>query len=230
MAASDELARLLVKAGAVPYRRVGKIRVAHDPRTPADTLKAVFRAVEVMARDAALVDRWGEPPGNKVTEWRKQGLVPADVCDDPCPRDVDPKTCPAAWLVARCQRYHFRCVPAPGGLAFEGTDGWELKSVVPLLPAWFTNACRTRRQELVEHLESLKGTDECHKSLIDSDLQPAKLPVEVCGVCGRDVAEGDKPRLADAAFCPMGGSRAVTDGNGVKHPATKRCPYKVATE
>ena len=62
--------------------------------------------------------------------------------------------------------------------------------------------------------------------------EPAPEPepeadVEVCRVCGREVADEDKPRLADPLFCERGGGgKACVDGNGVAHPEALRCPYK----
>ena len=68
-------------------------------------------------------------------------------------------------------------------------------------------------------------------SVPDRRPEPAPEPdpgadVEACRVCGREVADEDKPRLADPLFCDRGGGRAVVDGNGVAHPETQRCPYK----
>ena len=66
----------------------------------------------------------------------------------------------------------------------------------------------------------------------NSNPEPAPEPepeadVEVCRVCGREVADEDKPRLADPLFCERGGGgKACVDGNGVAHPEALRCPYK----
>lgn len=147
MAATDELKRLLDKAGVVPYRRVGKVRVAHDPGTPASTLAAAVAAVKNFS---ASLDGYDEPTPERMAEWQRGGFVPLDVCDEPPPRGVDPRTVDPAWLVDRCERYHFRPVPtATGSLSFEYLDGWTSGAVVPLLPTWFTAACRDRRPELV---------------------------------------------------------------------------------
>lgn len=50
---------------------------------------------------------------------------------------------------------------------------------------------------------------------------------ESCRVCGKDVSDPEtRERMADPLFCDQGGCNAVTDGNGVKHPEMKRCPFK----
>lgn len=147
MAAREELNRLLKKAGVTPYRRVGKVRVAYDARCPRPTFAAAVEAVKAFA--PALVDEWGEPPGSLVSDWRTAGLTPADVCDDPCPRGIDPRTCDPAWLLARCERYHFRLAPAPDGMTGVPLDGWTMDAIRQSLPAWFVDACRARRAELV---------------------------------------------------------------------------------
>lgn len=61
----------------------------------------------------------------------------------------------------------------------------------------------------------------------EPEPEPEPEPAaEECRVCGREVAEGDRPRLADPLFCDRGGGRACVDGNGTVHPEALRCPYK----
>ena len=51
--------------------------------------------------------------------------------------------------------------------------------------------------------------------------------LSTCCVCGRDTSDDDdRERMDDPAHCDRGGSQAVTDGNGVYHPETQRCPFK----
>lgn len=64
--------------------------------------------------------------------------------------------------------------------------------------------------------------------------RPRPLPVakpepkiDPCSVCKREFPDEEtRERMADAAHCSQGGSRAVTDGNGVYHPEEPRCPFK----
>lgn len=151
MSAKAEFARLLKRAGVTPYRRVGKVRVAHDPRTPADTMAAAVAAVKRFA--ATLVDEWGEPTAATADYWKREGFKPLDVCDDPQPADVDPLACPVEWLVGRAARYHFRLTcPAPGRLLGVGIHGWDMADVRPLLPGWYAAASRARVAEIVAHV------------------------------------------------------------------------------
>ncbi|MFO0796343.1 MAG: hypothetical protein U0804_02635 [Gemmataceae bacterium] len=155
MSAKAEVARLLKQAGVTPYRRVGKVRVAHDPRTPAATLEAAVGAVKRFA--PAMVDGWGEPTAAQEDYWRREGFRPLDVCDDPPAPDVDPMTCPVEWLVGRAARYHFRFTcPQPGQLLGVGLDGWDMDDVRPLLPRWYAAAARARRSDLIAHFASAR--------------------------------------------------------------------------
>lgn len=153
MSAHTELKKLLKQADAIPFRRVGKVRAAHNPKSAPELLKAVFAAVQQFA--PALVDEWGEPNGNCVGKWREEGLSIAFVCDDPIPRDVNPVACPISWLVERCPRYHFRLAPAePDSMRFEALDDWDIGKITPLLPGWFVSACKERRAEIVAHVQA----------------------------------------------------------------------------
>lgn len=50
---------------------------------------------------------------------------------------------------------------------------------------------------------------------------------ETCRECGKDVSDPEtRERMADPLFCDRGGCKAVTDGNGVKWPEQRRCPFK----
>lgn len=61
----------------------------------------------------------------------------------------------------------------------------------------------------------------------EPDPQPVALPTEECRVCGRSVDAEDREVLRGVnPLCTRGGSTAVTDGNGVFHPASERCPFK----
>lgn len=151
MSARHEFDRLLRRAGVTPFRRVGKVRVAHDPGTPGDTLKAAIEAVKRFA--PAHAETWPDATAEQLAEWKRQGLVVLSVCDEPCPRGLDPEACPVEILIDRCERYHFRLsVDRSGGLAFSALPGWTMAAVTPLLPAWFVEACRARRPEIVEAL------------------------------------------------------------------------------
>lgn len=257
MSANNELRRLLDKAEVHPYRRVGRVRVAHNPLTPKETLDAALAAVRKFA--PVLVDAWGEPDGNQVHRWREQGMTVAEVCDDPLPRDVDPGACPIAWLVERAARYHFRIVGAPpADIRFEGADGWSLKSVVPLLPQWYTDACKARRAEIVAHLIAQTASrdagrePECSPEPSTADLEDestatnsptrtlAAMPIVVttmsattitCRVCGADATDPEtRARLADPAHCSRGGATEQRSKVGTVVPAEARCPYKPKPE
>lgn len=149
MTATRELDRLLQKAGTVAYRKIGRVRLAHDPRLPGPTLAAAVAAVRAFA--PAHPDRWPEYTPADAPAWLARGITAArDVCDDPCPGGIDPALCPAEWLVARCARYHFRLTPAgPGKVIGVGLDGWDMAEVRKHLPGWFAAACRERLAELV---------------------------------------------------------------------------------
>jgi hypothetical protein len=157
MAVQDELKRLLARASVTPYRRIGKIRIVHDPRTPADTLAACVEAVRAFA--ATLADTWAEPSGKQAAQWHSAGLRPLYICDDPCPRGIDPMACNVAWLIARCERYHFRLTsPEPGKLLGVAHDGWRMGAIKPLLPVWFADAGRERMSELADALARQEAT------------------------------------------------------------------------
>lgn len=215
MSATGELKRLLAAARVTPYRRVGKVRAIYDPATPGETLAAALAAVRAFA--PAMVDEWGEPSGNWVSEQRRAGAAVAEVCDDPVPAGIDPAACPVAWLAERSARYHFRVVAdGAGGIAFSPEGDWNMRAVVPLLPAWYVAACRERRPEIVAHV------------LATAQASPAAHEPQTCRVCGRDVSDPeDRERLDDPLFCSAGGGREVRDRQGaVLYPAGERCPFK----
>lgn len=195
MAARDEFQRLANRAGIRPYRRGGKVRMAYDPRTPDETVRAAIAAVLKFA--PGLVDVWGEPTGEQMAEWRAAGLVPADVCDDPQPGDADPATVPVAWLVNRAARYHFAIDPAGDGIAFRALDGWQMKDVIAALPAWYAAVCKSRRGEIVEHVHANTPREPADP---EGDIRPV-----MCSVCGRHATDPEtRQRLADPLFCDVG--------------------------
>lgn len=75
------------------------------------------------------------------------------------------------------------------------------------------------RPDAVIHPDLLAGLRERRAEIL--------AYLAACAVCARDVSDPeDRARLVDPLFCDRGGSMAVTDGLGVSHPATYRCPYK----
>lgn len=215
MSGQNELLRLLGKAEVRPFRRVGKLRAEYRRGTPNETLQAAFAALKQFAG----ADVWPDLPELPEPERAALGVMVADVCDDPAPKDVDPATCPVTWLVERAARYHLRIIAVPpDGIGFDGADGWRLRDVTPLLPAWYTAVCRDRRAEIVAHVNAAHAR------------QTAPDPEEEsCRLCGADVSDPElRARLADPAFCDRGGAKAVTNkltGEPI-HAAEPRCPYK----
>ncbi len=188
---NKQAAALLTRAGVTAFRRVGKVRMIYDPQTPTETIAAALEVVRRVTRHVP--DSWDEVPGYDVADAKARGLFVADVCDDPCPPDVKPDECPVEWLVERCARYHFRVAAAPPeGIAFEGTDGWTVKDVVPLLPGWFAEACKTRRAEIVAHVNTARDP-----SPAPAAPEPVSDPEEEpCAVCGRITDAEDRDVLA----------------------------------
>lgn len=157
MGIRDEFDRLMRRAGVTPFRRVGKVRVSYDPRTPGDTIRAALDAVRKFA--PSLAEGWPEMTGSVAGEWKAQGLTTVDVCDEPCPRGMDVAACPVEILIDRCERYHFRLsVTDSGTLTFTPVGGWSMSAITPMLPAWFVDACRSRRQEIVASLTAVAGS------------------------------------------------------------------------
>ncbi|QEL19501.1 hypothetical protein [Limnoglobus roseus] len=147
MSATSEFERLRRQAGVIPYRRVGKVRMAYSPQTPAATVDAAAKAVKTFA--VRLVDQWGEPGSDVMRDWQRHGLTFRDVCDDPCPPDVDPQTVAAAWLVERCGRWHFTLhLTADGKVRGEAHSGWDMEQIRTLTPAWFVTAFRMRTADV----------------------------------------------------------------------------------
>lgn len=220
MAARDEFQRLAKRAGVHPYRRGGKVRMAYDPRTPNETVRAALEAVLKFA--PGLVDVWGEPSAEQMAEWRAGGLVPADVCDDPQPSDVDPATVPVSWLVSRASRYHFAIDAAGDGIAFRALDGWQMKDVTAALPAWYAALCKARRGEIVEYVAASAREAQAP----EEDIRPV-----TCSTCGKDATDPEtRARLADPVFCPNSGKSypETVDAYGTVHEASRACPYKTA--
>ena len=81
------------------------------------------------------------------------------------------------------------------------------------------------RQFKPELLVRFKKVEIVHA---EPDLPPEPVAAtEECRVCGRSVdAEGREVLRGVNPLCTQGGSQAATDGNGVYHPATERCPWK----
>lgn len=60
-----------------------------------------------------------------------------------------------------------------------------------------------------------------------ADVPTAEPECVFCPVCGDDVTDPEYRALkASPVHCNRGGSRGVTDANGVFHPPSERCPYK----
>lgn len=170
MAARDEFQRLAKRAGVHPYRRGGKVRMAYDPRTPNETVRAALEAVHKFA--FGLVDVWGEPSTEQMAQWRAGGLVPADVCDDPLPNGIDPAVVPVGWLVERAARYHFAIDAVGDGIAFRALDGWSMKDVTAALPAWYAVACKDRRAEIVAHVIACRESQPVEEDTPGSSAGP----------------------------------------------------------
>lgn len=198
---STELDRLLKAAGVTPFRRVGRIRIAFDPRTAGRTIDAACKTVKAHA--LRYVDIWGEPAGSLVSYWRTEGLDVKDVCDDPHPLDVKPLACPVAWLVDRCPRYHFRLtVPEPGKLLGVGLPDaekgniWDMATIRQLLPGWFVEASRQRVAEIADHVAAEQGGPD-HVTPWDQDR--ANRMMEACDETVRRLKiRGDHPALSVA--------------------------------
>lgn len=151
MATIDEFRRLLKKAGVVPYRRVGKIRIVHDRDLPVPTRTAAIEAVKTFA--PALVNEWPEPTPEAMDEWDRHGMVVADVCDDPMPMGLDPRICEPDWVYRWIERYHFRLTrPAPDRLLGVAMDGWDMGKIRKLLPQWLIDLSQNRHQDLIHGL------------------------------------------------------------------------------
>lgn len=70
-------------------------------------------------------------------------------------------------------------------------------------------------------------------ALVTGGVTPAPVKEEepaaadTCRVCARRVDAEDRDVLRHPnPLCTQGGSREAVDGNGVRHPATARCPWK----
>lgn len=152
MANVDEFWRLIRKAGVIPYRRVGRIRIVFDPALPAKTRAASIEAVRVFA--PALAHEWEEPTQADTSKWDRLRLLSADVCDDPVPPGIDLLTCTTDWILQWSeQRYHFRLTrPANDQLLGVAMDGWDMDKIRPLLPRWYVDLIKIRRQSLTEYL------------------------------------------------------------------------------
>lgn len=148
MSATAELDRLLKKAGVIAYRKIGKVRLAHDPRLPAQTLACAVDAVRAFG--LAHPDHWPTYRPEDGPKWLKLGVTAVrEVHDDPCPPDIDPLTCDARWIVGRCARYSFRMTsPGPGKVVGVGIDGWDMAEVRKFVPDWFRVASGKRIAEL----------------------------------------------------------------------------------
>ncbi len=232
MVAANELKRLLEKAGVSAHRRIGRVRALYDPAAPKETIHAALAAVRTFA--PALVDEWGEPTGQWVSDQRcvhKLSIV--EVCDDPCPRDVDPNTCAVAWLVARSERYHFRfVVAADGTLAMDGLsndngDKWDVVVLKKYLPAWYVAACRARTAEILDHLATLAPAPVPEVAVAEEPESEPPPESEPCAVCGKELDAEDREVIAtNHLLCDRGGSKGYRDIDGFSHEPTPRCPYK----
>ena len=156
----------MAKAGVVPYRVGGRVRVAAKPDLPKDAVEKMRELVKVMAKHVS--ESLSEPDGVMKENWRKAQLRPLDICDEVCPEGVNLTQCPVEWLVERCARYHFDLSLTetnPPALKFVPHEGWELldkthssglviAGVKSIIPGWFADACRRRKGEIVEYLKN----------------------------------------------------------------------------
>lgn len=203
MSARSELNSLLSKAEVFPYRRVGKVRVAHNRATPPETLAAATEAVSRFA--PSLVDVWGEPEGSVINTWRDAGYAVLEVCDDPCPVGVDPQRCGVAWLIDRAARYHFAFVVTPAGelsmsgLPDEKGNAWDVKVVKQWLPGWYVSACKERRPEIVAHVSAREVETPTQPEPSSDDSEG-----ERCATCSATVYHTgpEVQRMCHMVTCP----------------------------
>lgn len=154
---------LMRRAKAIPYRVGGRVRVAYTEGTPDLVVQRLKEAVAEFADRIA--EDLPEPDGETKQRWRKAGLRQLDVCDEPCPDGVNLTECDVGWLVERCRRYHFALrLSEQGTLAFTPDAGWKMEDEVTphgvrsgikgVMPAWFAEACKRRRPEIIARLQS----------------------------------------------------------------------------
>jgi hypothetical protein len=141
------------------------LEVAYQPGTNDVQLGAIKEAVCEFA--AKLTDVVSEPDEQKESQWRSTGVKHKTLCDEPCPDGVLLTECPVGWLLERANRYHVRLVltrddppkleyvPHHGRHKYDcyGVKGM-VRGVVPLMPRWFTDACRRRSQEIINFLKA----------------------------------------------------------------------------
>ncbi len=154
MAAYDELKRLLSKAKAIPFRRIGRIQLAYEQGLPQPTLTAATAAVKAFAR--SLVEQWGEASEEKIQGWTSRGMLIADICDDHW--NHNPAKCDPQVIVNACRRYHFRLtVKDDGKLLGVADDGWDMSIIRRWAPRWLVDVSLSRRLELVEAVGGVRG-------------------------------------------------------------------------
>lgn len=123
-------------------------------------------------------------------------------------------------------------IPTPNEfVAFAAGQGWNF-GMVGDRPVLFADRADplavtfarvlSREPYRTNVLAVLAGRELAHAAVRP---EPVAAP-ETCTVCGRDVAAGDRERLADPVHCDRGGGKRVVDGNGVAHEEARRCPYK----
>lgn len=157
------LKRELEETGAIPYRVGGRVRVAYTDGTKELVIEKMQKAVRLMARHIA--EDLPEPDAEQKRKWHKAGLKQLDICDEPCPEGVLLTEVGVDWLVERCKRYHFspQLNEAGDGLKFVPDDGWSMddravnggtiSGVRSVCPRWFLDACKRRKQEIVDFLK-----------------------------------------------------------------------------
>lgn len=173
--------RLMHKAGAKSYRVGGRVRVAYTDGTDAKILDAMKEAVRTMSGRVA--EGLAEPDAATKAAWFKAGLVMLEVGDEPCPDGVSLADCPAAWLVERCRRYHAALTVKDGKLGMTPDAGKTRDEVLKITPAWFVNAVKNRKADLLDHL---------------GKSPPPAVPAE-----GATVAPSDPPAGLDVVTCPV---------------------------
>ena len=216
MSAVTDFNRLLKKAGAIPYRRYGKIRVACDPGTPQQTLDAIISAVRTMHEMVSMA--FPEPTTEMMAGWRQRGLRPYDVCDVVPPKTIDVKSPTIESLVSHSSDYHFQCVLRDGEIDIQADVGHDADVIRKNLPSWYLQLCQDRREEIKHHLVSQMADDNLPWPRLEDDVY--RLIEDGYATCISQVEV--RTRLGDE---PLPKRWMATPGMRVKCSKYKLMPY-----
>lgn len=147
-----EFEKLMDRAGAYPYRKYGKIRVAFKQKLTKERTDAVIKVVQTHANK--LAKNWNYPSQETLKVWQKCSYSSEPVCDDPPPLDYDYEKVDGFWILKYAKdRFCFEFVlDEPNKFIGKALSGHDMKVIRENSAKWFVDLTISKYQDIVKAL------------------------------------------------------------------------------